>query len=106
MQTEVVTRLRAGSVVDPYSNEPSESWTTPTELDITTIAPAEPRPTSEPVQEARNSVTSGFTLYLPIEADVTARDRMRVRGRVYDVLGDPAVWLSAGLVVQVGATAG
>lgn len=106
MRGETVTRLRAGTTTDPYSGEPVADWATSTELDITTIVPAEPRPSSEPVQEARNAVTSGFTLYLPSDADVTARDRMRVRGRVYDVLGDPAVWLGAGVVVQVGATEG
>lgn len=106
MDTETVTRLRAGTTTDPYSGEEAADWTSPTEHDITTVAPAEPRPSGEPVQEARNAVTSGFTLYLPADEDVTARDRMRVRGRVYDVLGDPALWLGAGLVVQVGATEG
>lgn len=107
MQTETVTRLRGVAVNDPYSGEPTGTdWETPDELDIRTLAPAEPRPSSEPVQEARNAVTSGFTLYLPTDADVTARDRMRVRGRVYDVLGDPTLWLGAGVVVQVGTTEG
>jgi head-tail adaptor len=106
MLTEMVTRLRATTTTDPYSNEDSPDWSTPSELNIVTLAPAEPRPSQEPVQDARNAVTSGFTLYLPEDADVTARDRMRVRGRVYDVLGDPAGWLGAGLVVQVGATEG
>lgn len=100
MLTETVTRLRATTTTDPYSNEDVEDWTTPTELDITTLAPAEPRPSQEPVQDARNAVTSGFTLYLPENADVTARDRMRVRGGEYRVMGDPALWLGAGLVVQ------
>ena len=106
MRTETVTRLRAGTKTNPYSNEPVADWSTATELTITTLAPAEPRPSSEPVQDARNAVVSGFTLYLPEGADVTARDRMRVRGVVYDVLGDPALWLGAGLVVQVGRTEG
>lgn len=107
MREEKVTRLRGVLVADPYSDEPTGTdWTSPDELDITTLVPAEPRPSSEPVQEARNAVTSGFTLYLPNNADVTARDRMRVRGRVYDVLGDPALWLGAGVVVQVGVTEG
>lgn len=107
MRTETVTRLRAVAVEDPYSDEESaEDWTTPDEEDITTLAPAEPRPSDEPMQNQRNAVTSGFTLYLPEGADVTAQDRMRVRGEVYNVLGDPAAWLSAGLVVQVGRTEG
>lgn len=101
MRSEVVTRLRAGSTTDPYSDQPVEDWTAPVELDITTLSPAEPRPSGEPVQASRNAVVSGWTLYLPEGSDVTARDRMRVRGTVYRVLGDPAHWLGAGIVVQV-----
>lgn len=100
MLNETVTRLRAGTSTDPYSSESTEDWTTPTELAITTLAPAEPRPSGEPVQNARNAVVSGFTLYLPEGTDVTARDRLRVRGGTYKVLGDPAGWLGAGVVVQ------
>lgn len=107
MQTETVTRLRATAVTDPYSGEATGiSWATPDELDMTTLAPAEPRPSDEPVQDARNAVTSGYTLYVAASEDVTAADRMRVRGVVYDVLGDPADWLGAGLVVQVGRVEG
>lgn len=99
--TETVTRLRAMAVTDPYSGEATgEDWATPTEEDIITLAPAEPRPSGEPVQNARNAVTDGWTLYLPQDADVTSRDRMRVRGAVHQVLGEPANWLGAGLVVQ------
>lgn len=100
MLTETVTRLRAGTATDPYSNDAAEDWATPTEADVTTLAPAEPRPSGEPVQDARNAVTSGWTLYLPEDFDITARDRVRVRGDVYKVLGRPASWLGAGLVVQ------
>ena len=107
MQTETVARLRGTPIIDPYSSEETGTdWTTPDELPIETLAPAEPRPSSEPVQDARNAITSGYTLYLPEDADVTGRDRMRVRGTVYDVLGDPAGWLGAGIVVQVGRTEG
>jgi head-tail adaptor len=106
MQTETVTRLRATTTTDPYSEGTVEDWTTPTETALTTLAPAEPRPSDEPVTDARNAVVSGYTLYLPEATDVTAQDRMRVRGEVFHVLGDPAKWLGAGLVVQVGKTEG
>lgn len=102
-----MTRLRGVATTDPYSDEETGTdWSTPVELDITTLAPAEPRPSSEPVQDARNAVVAGYTLYLPLTADVTAYDRMRVRGEEFDVLGDPAVWSGAGVVVQVGRTEG
>lgn len=102
---ETVTRLRAGTVADPYSNSTVESWSAPAELPITTLVPPEPRPSDEPVQDARNAVTSGWTLYLPSGSDVTANDRMRVRGKVYPVQGEPAEW-GVGMVVQAFGTVG
>lgn len=101
MQTETVTRLRAALVADPYSSENDQAdWSNPSLLDITTLAPAEPRPETERLDLARNAVVSGFTLYLPLNADVVASDRMVVRGRTYEVDGDPALWLGRGIVVQ------
>ena len=101
MLTETVTRLRAATTTDPASLQPVLDWSVAaSELDVTTLAPAEPRPSGEPVQDSRNAVTSGWTLYLPESADVTAWDRVRVRGVVHSVLGEPASWLGAGLVVQ------
>jgi len=108
---ETVTVLTAGAVTDPYSGEESADWSTPTEVDVPQVG-VEPRPSDEPAQDARNAVTSGFTLYLPASAPVTAASRVRVRGGVYDVIGEPAAWLSPftgwtpGIVVQVGRTNG
>lgn len=94
-------RLRANPTSDPYSNEPTgESWAAPATQVIQTLAPAEPRPSGEPTQDARNSITSGWTLYLPHDADVTGKDRVNVRGTVYRVLGDASVWSTSGLVIQ------
>jgi hypothetical protein len=106
MQTETVTRLRAGTVTDPYSGEDAEDWSAPTEVDIVTLAPAEPRPSGEPLENARNALVNGWTLYLPYGSDVTARDRMLVRGEEYPVQGTPADWLGAGIVVQAFRTEG
>lgn len=108
---ETVTVLTAGTVSDPYSGEDVANWDTPTEVDVPGVA-VEPRPSQEPTQDARNAVTSGFTLYMPVTADVTAASRVTVRGDTYDVLGEPAAWRSPftgwepGLVVQVGRTEG
>lgn len=103
-----MTRLRAsGTKTDPYSQTEVLDWSVPpAEAPIVTLAPPEPRPSSEPVQEARNSVTSGWTLYLPYGTDVTEHDRIRIRGEVYAVKGEPADWLSAGIVVQTEHTKG
>ena len=106
MQTETVVVLSAGTTTDPYSQEAVEDWSNPTERTVTTVAPAEPRPSQEPVQEARNAVVSGWTLYLPPGDPVTAANRVRVRGVEYPVQGQPADWLGAGVVVQAFKTEG
>ncbi len=91
---ETVTRLRATPILDPYSNEVTGTdWATPDELDIAHVA-VEPRPSSEPVQDARNAVVSGYTLYPPYACDISPADRVRVRGEVFQVEGDRADWRS------------
>ena len=102
---ETVTVLSSGTATDPYSNELVESWEDPTERDVVTLAPAEPRPSLEPVQDALNAVVSGWTLYLPAGDPITAHDRVRVRGHVYPVQGQPADW-GVGVVVQAFKTEG
>lgn len=107
MLTEVVTVLTAGTIADPNAGgELVEDWTTPTERTVTTVAPAEPRPSQEPTQDARNSLVSGWTLYLPPGDPITHSNRVRVRGEVYPVQGTPADWLGAGVVVQAYRTEG
>lgn len=102
---ETVEVLTAGEVVDPYSGEPVVSWDDPTTVQVAGCG-VEPRPSTEPVQDARNAVVSGFTLYLPADVAVSAGSRVRVRGLVHEVLGEPAVWRSPitgwapGVVVQ------
>lgn len=105
MTGETIAVLTAGSVTDPYSGETAEDWDNPTSRDVTTIAPLEPRPSSEPVQDARNALVSGWTIYLPAGDPITARNRVRVRGAVYPVQGEPADW-HVGIVVQAFGTAG
>lgn len=108
---ETVAVLTAGTVSDPYSGEDSASWDTPTEVNVLGVG-VEPRPSDEPVQDARNAVTSGFTLYMPAGTVIGSANRIRVRGEVYDVLGEPAVWRSPftgwepGVIVQVARTDG
>ena len=102
---ETIAVLTAGTTTNPYSGEDARSWTTPTEREVTTIAPLEPRPSSEPVQDARNALVSGWTLYLPPDDPITRLNRVRVRGKVYPVQGDPADW-GVGLVVQAYGTEG
>lgn len=102
---EDITVLTAGTVTDPYSTEPAEDWTTPTERTVTTIAPLEPRPSDEPVQDARNAVSNGWTIYLPSGDPISRLNRVRVRGVVFPVQGEPADW-GVGVVVQAFKTEG
>lgn len=106
MRGETVVVLTATTTTDPYSNEPVEDWTTPTERAVDTLVPAEPRPSQEPTQEARNAVISGWTLYLPAGDPISSRNRVRVRGKEYPVQGEPADWMGAGVVVQAFRTDG
>jgi hypothetical protein len=103
---ETVTRLRAEAIEDPYSGEDTEpDWEFPAELDIAGCAVA-PGGSSEPLLEARNAVDSDFDVFMPAGTDVTAADRLRIRGLVCEVAGRPFDWSSPftgwqpGLVVQ------
>ena len=48
---------------------------------------------STEINDGRNAVTTTPTLYLPVGADVEAADKVIVRGTVYEVVGDSAVWV-------------
>lgn len=106
MDTETIVVLSATTTTDPYSGESADDWSTPTERSVTTLAPAEPRPSQEPTQDTRNALVSGWTLYLPVGDPITARNRVRVRGEEYPVQGQPADWMGAGVVVQAFKTEG
>lgn len=103
---ETITRIRGIAVLDPYSNEETGlSWESAPETPIPNVG-VEPRPSTEPVQDARNAVTSGYTLYMKTGVDLTPADKVRIRGTVYDIDGEVADWRSPysgsrpGLVVQ------
>ena len=109
---ETVTILTAGTATDPYSGESeAEDWSTPSSVTVSGVG-VEPRPSDEPVQDARNAVTSGYTLYLPAGTQIGSQNRVTVRGGTFSVLGEPAVWRNPftgwepGVVVQVERTEG
>lgn len=107
---ETVIVLTGTPVVDPYSGDTTgTSWAAPTQVSVDNVL-CEPRPSAEPVQDARNAVTSGFTLYMPAGTAITPANRVRVRGLDYDVLGEASDWRLGswrpGLVVQTSRTAG
>lgn len=87
---ETVTRQRATTRTDRYTNTALD-WTTPTELTIDGCAFA-PGGTSED-HDGRDAVIQGPTLYAPEGADITAADRVVIRGTAYEVDGEPGVWI-------------
>lgn len=105
MDTETVVRLRATTSTDRY-NKTVLGWTTPSELSLTTLAPAEPLFSAEPLEDARTRVPIGWRLYLAEGADVRPADRMRVRSKDFNVSGEPSSWMGGGLVVECERTEG
>lgn len=111
MAGETVTRIRAGASAgnDRYGN-PIPG--TPAE---TTIAGAffAPGGTQEPVQTGRAAVIAEPEVYFPgLWPDIVPTDRLRIRGAVYEVQGDPGDWESpwstglGGLAVRLKKVAG
>jgi len=104
---ETVTRLRATAVTDPYSGEATAlSWDNPDELPISGCA-FDPGTSTEPVTDARNQVITQPVLYAPFGSDITAADRLVVRGRTWKVQGDPGEYRNpftgweAGMVIKL-----
>lgn len=108
---EEVAILEAVESSDEYGNT-VESWDEPATVAIVQGVGVEPRPSGESFTDSRNAVTSGFTLYMPAGTPVQPQHRIAVRGEVWSVQGDPAVWRNPytgwtpGVVVQVGRTDG
>lgn len=109
---ETVIRQRATIVVDPYSGEPGDTdWTNLSVLTIVGCA-FDPGGSLEPTEQGRTSVITQPTVYAPPGSDVLAGDRLVVRGRTWDVDGDPADWRSPftgwepGMVIKVKAVTG
>ena len=91
---ETITRLRGTPVTDPYSGEATGlDWGTPGELVIEGCGVASGG-SMEPLTDARNSVESDFDVIAPIGVDVTAADRLVLRGLPCQVQGRPFDWRS------------
>lgn len=91
---ETAVRQRATTSVDPYSGEATgPDWTTPDSLDIPGCA-FDPGGSTEPLEQGRTAVITQPTVYAPFGADVRAGDRLVVRGRTWEVDGDPADYRS------------
>ena len=86
---ETVTLLRSEVTGrDGYGNDVR----TDTELEVAGC-PVWPRGSTEDTQ-GRDTVITGLTVVMPPGVEVLATDRVRVRGVVYAVDGEPGVWVS------------
>ena len=91
MSGETVWHLprRTGSA-DAHGNT---VWSWPDEVPVAgaKVAPAAGEETGEPAREA---VTVGLKVMLPAGVRIAPVDRMKVRGAIYHVIGEPGVWVN------------
>lgn len=89
---ESVTIQSPGTSTDPYSGEDVTDWTTPTERDAScAVAPGG---STEPNIEARSAIDSDFDLIFGYNPEITAADRVIVRGLTCEVAGHPFTFVS------------
>ena len=88
--TQSVDRLRStGTATDDYGNDIGE-WDAPAEVTITGCS-VQPGGGSE-VYDNREAITTLYTVWAPITADVVDTDRVRFAGTVYAIDGAIEVW--------------
>lgn len=109
---ETVTRLRGTPAVDEYSGEETATdWSAPNSLAIPGWGVDDSR-SNEPLEQGRESIVTDYVLYRPAAADVLAGDRVIVRGKSCEVVGEPAAWRhpmtgwDAGFVVRANLVEG
>lgn len=87
IQNDTLTRLRASADTDTYG-DPLEDWSTPDELEISgwTVYPL---PVDTDQDPARTVLQRRWQCIGPVDADVTGLDRIRYRGTVYLIAGEP-----------------
>lgn len=88
-----VTVITAGARTDAYGDSQS-NWATATEVDTTGWMAQQ---SSIENREGRNATSSTLVLTLPAGTAITARDRVRIDGIVYELIGEPmSAWTPAG----------
>lgn len=89
---ETVTRLRGIPTADPYSGESTAlDWTTPQTLEIPRCAVDDSK-TRETNDVNRNAVVTDFVIWPDAVYDVTAADRLIIRGLTCEIVGRPSTW--------------
>lgn len=93
---ETVTILHPGASTEDEYGQLTPGTATESSVDCL-VAPGD----SEEYLTRQSSVTADFTIYAPVGTPVTSAAQVRVRGDVYAVDGQPAVWHDAGVVIRV-----
>lgn len=89
---ETVTRQRGVPATDPYSGEETGlDWSSPVELSVPRCA-VDPSKTRETFDTNRNAVVTDYVLWTDGVYDITAADRLVVRGVTCEIVGKPAIW--------------
>ncbi|MET7867981.1 hypothetical protein [Micromonospora taraxaci] len=89
---ETVAVLRAGLVDDGYGNQVRD-WENATPTPYAGCAVAQ-NGRDESLTGDRNAVASDLVVFMPFGADVVATDRLEIRGRSHEVVGEPFAWTS------------
>lgn len=97
--TETVTVIRPAGR-DQFGNETGAA----VEFDLDGVLFA-PGPSREG-GFASEQIRTDASIYAPPGADVRSTDRIRARGQVYAVVGQPQVWARFGVVVDLRSTVG
>lgn len=91
--SETITRLRAPQVTGPDGATIPGDWEAATETDY--AVEFQPLGSNENVV-GQQRTESTHRAFMPADADVVPTDRLRFRGVVYQVDGQPAAWRSGG----------
>ncbi|MEU5668951.1 hypothetical protein ABZ749_01010 [Micromonospora sp. NPDC047753] len=100
---ESVAVLRAGLADDGYGNKVRD-WSAATSTPYAGCAVAQ-NGRDESLTGDRNVVASDLVVFMPVGADVLATDRLEIRGRAYEVVGEPFAWKSPFSGIEFGTVA-
>lgn len=96
---ETVTRIRREPVLGPDGKPQRDSRGQPvytqqeTELKGCVVTPRQESPqVGGSQQQARDTVITGYTVYAPSGSDFATTDRVRIRGEVCEITGEPGDW--------------
>lgn len=105
--SQTVTRLRSSTSTDEYHND-VQDWSSPTTATVTGCS-VQPGGGLQ-YNDSRTAITTLFTVWAPVAADVLDTDRIRYAGIDYDIDGSVDRWQVGTaldhLVIRLKAVAG